>query len=93
MIFRMSDTGPPLVRDVLLELGWKEHDEEVDNETDWNLWWKSTRFTNSEIQSCVKSGEQKLNHIPNSSAMTKKVSLNVMVYSYTFTGLYGENTS
>lgn len=73
MIFRMHENGPPLVRSVLLDLGWKEYDEEID-ENDWNLWWKSSRFTTSEIQRGGKNrGEKKLNHIPNSSTMTKKV--------------------
>lgn len=76
MIFRMSDKGPSLVRNVLLELGWKEHNEEIDDENGWNLWWKTVRFTNSEIQKCVNPTEQKLNHIPNSSTMTKKVRTN-----------------
>ncbi len=38
-ILRMSETGPDVLRMVLLEMGWKEYDPDDGN---WDFWWKGT---------------------------------------------------
>jgi tubulin polyglutamylase TTLL2 len=75
LVFRLSkDKGPPIVREVLEEKGWREFNEEIDAEQEYHLWWKTQRFTKSELAKCsyYNSIKQWLNHVPNSSAMTKK---------------------
>ncbi|KAI8899153.1 tubulin-tyrosine ligase family-domain-containing protein [Globomyces pollinis-pini] len=71
LVYRISDTGPQLLKDVLDSLGWVPY-----NELDapyWNLQWKGSRFKKSDYESCQLY--QRLNHFPNTAILTKKDSL------------------
>ena len=71
LYFRLSENGPELLRQVLLERGWREYDEDADPY--WNLWWKGSRYTAKEYKEC--KDWQRLNHFPKSALITRKVSL------------------
>ncbi|ELU04904.1 hypothetical protein CAPTEDRAFT_72974, partial [Capitella teleta] len=74
LIFRLNDgPGPELLRHVFLERGWQEFDEDEHDEQDWNLWWRSSRFRNSDYEQL--QGWQRLNHHPKCTAITKKDAL------------------
>ncbi len=75
LVFRLNDhgQGPDLVRQVFLEKGWTEFDEETQPEHDWNLWWRTSRFRNCDYEDLMPW--QRLNHYPRSTAITKKDSL------------------
>lgn len=72
LVFRVNDhgQGPELVRQVFLERGWVEFDEDVQSELDWNLWWRSSRFRLCDYENL--SPWQRLNHYPKSTGITKK---------------------
>lgn len=72
LVFRVNDhgQGPELVRQVFLERGWVEFDEDIQNELDWNLWWRSSRFRLCDYENL--SPWQRLNHYPKSTGITKK---------------------
>ena len=74
-VFRLNDhgQGPDLVRQIFLERGWVEFDEETHDEWDWNLWWKTSRFRSCEHEQLLPC--QRLNHYPRATAITKKDSL------------------
>ena len=74
-VFRLNDhgQGPELLRQVFLERGWVEFDEEGQDDEDWNLWWRTSRFRNSDYET-LRSWQQ-VNHYPRSTAITKKDSL------------------
>ena len=42
LIFK-QDYMPSVVQNVLIELGWLEHDETANAEDEWNIMWKPTR--------------------------------------------------
>ena len=69
LVFRLGDNAPEILRDVCLDLGWKEYDE-GDEENDWNLWWKTSGFRTSDFEACRPW--QRLNHFPKSIAITRK---------------------
>lgn len=71
-VFRINDhgQGPELVRQVFLERGWVEFDEEEQNDSDWNIWWRTSRFRLSDYENL--SQWQRLNHYPKSTGITKK---------------------
>ena len=72
-----ADRGlPPVLRETLRSLGWAEFDEEAPPESQRpaNLWWRTNRFTASQITS-AKYPYQRINHYPKSSEITKKDSL------------------
>nr|KAG5704853.1 hypothetical protein BaRGS_001324 [Batillaria attramentaria] len=75
LIFRLNDNGqgPELLRQVFLEQGWTEHDEEVHEEHEWNMWWRTSRFRTGEYENIYPW--QRLNHYPKSTAITKKDAL------------------
>ncbi|XP_045197137.2 uncharacterized protein LOC123551914 [Mercenaria mercenaria] len=62
--------GPELVRQVFLERGWVEFDEDDQSESDWNLWWRTSRFRLSDYENLFPW--QRLNHYPKSTGITKK---------------------
>ncbi|XP_060585732.1 uncharacterized protein LOC132741554 [Ruditapes philippinarum] len=62
--------GPELVRQVFLERGWIEFDEDEQNDSDWNIWWRTSRFRLSDYENL--SQWQRLNHYPKSTGITKK---------------------
>ncbi|EDO42060.1 predicted protein, partial [Nematostella vectensis] len=71
VVFRLCDGAPELLRDVCLERGWHEFDEEaVDPDATWSLWWKSSGFRTGEYEDCRPW--QRLNHFPKTSAITRK---------------------
>lgn len=55
---------------MFLERGWAEFDEDEQEEHDWNLWWKTSRFRINEHDQVMPW--QRLNHYPVSHAITKK---------------------
>lgn len=73
LVFRLCDNAPAILRDVCLERGWREYEEEQDEEGAWNLWWKSSGFRTSDFESCFPW--QRLNHFPKSNSITRKDSL------------------
>ncbi|KAM8831299.1 putative tubulin polyglutamylase TTLL2 [Spinachia spinachia] len=68
LVFRLHDRGPEVVREVLLERGWKEYDQR--EEEDWNLYWRGTAFRNSEYHNLLPW--QRLNHHPKTVGITRK---------------------
>ncbi|KAE8601506.1 hypothetical protein XENTR_v10013696 [Xenopus tropicalis] len=70
LVFRLHDSTPQVVRDVLLERGWEEFDESDQAKTAWNLQWRSSAFCSSDHDS-IKPW-QRLNHHPRTSQMIKK---------------------
>lgn len=73
LVFRLQDRGPELLREVLLERGWEEYDEEEREEEDWNLYWRSTAFRSSEYHNLLPW--QRLNHHPKTVGITRKVTV------------------
>ncbi|CAH1228092.1 TTLL2 [Branchiostoma lanceolatum] len=70
LLFRLSDNVPEVVRQVLLERSWQEWDEDLHEEYDWNLHWRTTRFRVSDYNQTMSW--QRLNHYPKTDAITKK---------------------
>ncbi|XP_062604678.1 uncharacterized protein LOC134266461 [Saccostrea cucullata] len=62
--------GPELLRQVFLERGWIEFDEDSQEDYDWNIWWRTSRFRNCDYDNIQKW--QRLNHYPKSTGITKK---------------------
>lgn len=75
LIFRLNDhgQGPDLLGQVFLERGWVAFDEDKQDEDDWNIWWRSSRFRNRDYENLMPW--QRLNHFPKSAGITKKDSL------------------
>ncbi|XP_042359887.1 probable tubulin polyglutamylase TTLL2 [Plectropomus leopardus] len=69
-VFRLHDRGPEVVREVLLERGWEEYDQEEREEKDWNLYWRGSAFRNSEYLNLMPW--QRLNHHPKTVGITRK---------------------
>ena len=71
VVFRLCDKAPDFLREVCLERGWEEYNEDhLEESGDWNLWWKTQGFTTSEYKNCRPW--QRLNHFPKSTKITKK---------------------
>ncbi|XP_073529493.1 probable tubulin polyglutamylase TTLL2 [Phyllobates terribilis] len=70
LVFRLHVNTPRVVREVLLERGWEEFDEEKQSETEWNLYWRTSAFRISDHDN-IKPW-QRLNHHPGTAQMTKK---------------------
>ncbi|KAG8583232.1 hypothetical protein GDO81_008330 [Engystomops pustulosus] len=70
LVFRLHVNAPRIVREVLLERGWEEFDEETQSETEWNLYWRTSAFQTSDHDN-IKPW-QRLNHHPKTAQMTKK---------------------
>ncbi|XP_018412548.1 PREDICTED: probable tubulin polyglutamylase TTLL2 [Nanorana parkeri] len=68
--FRLHEGAPKVVREVLLERGWDEFDEEQQGEADWNLHWRTSAFRASDHNN-IKPW-QRLNHHPGTAQMIKK---------------------
>ena len=46
VVFRLCDKAPDILREVCLERGWEEYNEDhLEESGDWNLWWKTQGFT------------------------------------------------
>jgi len=78
LVFKLVQGGPPIIRDVCLHKGWRENCSDIEGDAaDYNLWWKNNRFTASEIEEANTSKlNKRLNHIPHSSLLTRKVRIN-----------------
>ncbi|XP_067391929.1 probable tubulin polyglutamylase TTLL2 [Emydura macquarii macquarii] len=70
LVFRLHDSVPEAVREVLLERGWSEFDEQEQNETDWNLYWQNSPFRMTDH--CSIKPWQRLNHYPETVRITRK---------------------
>ena len=72
LMFRINDhgQGPDLVRQVFLERGWVEFNEDTQHESDWNIWWRTSRFRTSDYEQIYPW--QRLNHYPKSTGITRK---------------------
>ncbi|XP_067274796.1 probable tubulin polyglutamylase TTLL2 [Pseudorasbora parva] len=70
LVFRLHGGAPQAVREVLLERGWEEYDEEEQEEGDWNLYWRSSGFRNSDYKNILPW--QRLNHHPKITCITRK---------------------
>ncbi|XP_073401186.1 probable tubulin polyglutamylase TTLL2 [Dendrobates tinctorius] len=70
LVFRLQVNTPRVVREVLLERGWEEFDEEKQSESEWNLYWRTSAFRISDHDN-IKPW-QRLNHHPRTAQMTKK---------------------
>ncbi|CAH1799549.1 unnamed protein product [Owenia fusiformis] len=75
LIFRINDNGvgPEIVRHVFLERGWIEFDEDQHCDYEWNFWWKTSRFRQSDYDQLMSW--QRINHYPKTSIITRKDSL------------------
>jgi len=64
---------PPILREVLGDRGWLEYDEDkaANEQPPFSLWWRTNRFTASQIGSAAYP-KQRINHYPKSSEITKK---------------------
>ncbi|KAJ8009051.1 hypothetical protein DPEC_G00084820 [Dallia pectoralis] len=69
LVFRLHEGAPDLVREVLLERGWKEYDKQQE-EGDWNLYWRASPFRNSDYDYMLPW--QRLNHHPKTVGITRK---------------------
>ncbi|KAM4694969.1 putative tubulin polyglutamylase TTLL2 isoform 1-T2 [Discoglossus pictus] len=67
LVFRLHESAPRVVREVLLERDWKEYDE---TETEWNLYWRSSSFRAADHDQ-IKPW-QRLNHHQGTTQLTKK---------------------
>ncbi len=70
LVFRLHGGAPQVVREVLLERGWDEYDEEEQEEGDWNLYWRASGFRKSDYENILPW--QRLNHHPKMSQITRK---------------------
>uniref|UniRef100_A0A665V9J8 Tubulin tyrosine ligase-like family, member 2 n=1 Tax=Echeneis naucrates TaxID=173247 RepID=A0A665V9J8_ECHNA len=70
LVFRLHDRGPDVVREVLLERGWEEYDEEERGKEDWNLYWRASAFRTSDYFKLLPW--QRLNHHPQTVGITRK---------------------
>ncbi|XP_053314770.1 probable tubulin polyglutamylase TTLL2 [Spea bombifrons] len=70
LVFRLHDSSPRVVREVLLERGWEEFNEQEQEETEWNLYWRSSAFRSSEHGNVMPW--QRLNHHPRTAQIMKK---------------------
>ncbi|KAJ3327713.1 putative tubulin polyglutamylase ttll2 [Blyttiomyces sp. JEL0837] len=71
LYYRMADTGPWLLKEVLEGKGWKQYDENEGGY--WNLWWKGSRYRASDYENCMPW--QRMNHFPKTAVITRKDSL------------------
>ncbi|XP_056419326.1 probable tubulin polyglutamylase TTLL2 [Hyla sarda] len=70
LVFRLHVNAPRVVREVLLERGWEEFDDENQSEAEWNLYWRTSAFQTSNHDN-IKPW-QRLNHHPRTAQITKK---------------------
>jgi len=71
VVFRLCEKSPDILREVCLERGWEEYNEDGgEADGNWNLWWKTQGFTSGEFEHCRPW--QRLNHFPKSTHITKK---------------------
>ncbi|CAM9884653.1 unnamed protein product [Bubo scandiacus] len=70
LVFRLHENVPSIVREVLLERGWSEFDKKVQDDADWNLYWRNSPFHMTDHHS-IKPW-QRLNHYPEAVRITRK---------------------
>lgn len=83
-IFRMGEK-PPLVRETLLRRGWTEWSEDVHEEMEWTLYWRSGGIKPSYIR--TSNGQQRINHYLKSGVITRKDQLQRVLRK--LKGVYG----
>mmetsp|Transcript_34924 Transcript_34924/g.39604 ORF Transcript_34924/g.39604 Transcript_34924/m.39604 type:complete len:645 (-) Transcript_34924:111-2045(-) len=84
-IYRM-EKGPPVVRRIFEELGWVEWDEAIHGADEWNITWRQTRPTVSEVK--YNKPYQWFNHFPKSGTITRKDNLSRHLRK--MKGIYGQ---
>lgn len=79
------DKAPAIIKDILDNQGWIEHDPAIHAEDEWNLWWRGYRPKPSEY----KRGRsyQKFNHFPKLNLLGTKDNLNRVMKHEKFTPL------
>uniref|UniRef100_A0ABM5FY72 Probable tubulin polyglutamylase TTLL2 n=1 Tax=Pogona vitticeps TaxID=103695 RepID=A0ABM5FY72_9SAUR len=87
LVFRLQDSVPNLVREVLLERGWIEYDEHEQDHEDWNLYWRNHPFRM--IDHWNIKPWQRLNHHPETIRITRKDYL--ARHLKRMKGIYGTN--
>lgn len=70
LVFRLHESAPQLVREVLLERGWMEYNEQEQEEGDWNLYWRASAFRSADFTNVLPW--QRLNHHPKTLGITRK---------------------
>uniref|UniRef100_A0A7M4FKR5 Tubulin tyrosine ligase like 2 n=1 Tax=Crocodylus porosus TaxID=8502 RepID=A0A7M4FKR5_CROPO len=70
LVFRLHESVPKVVREVLMERGWSEFDEQEQDKSDWNLYWRNTPFHVTDHHN-IKPW-QRLNHYPETVKITRK---------------------
>ncbi|XP_051511485.1 probable tubulin polyglutamylase TTLL2 [Myxocyprinus asiaticus] len=70
LVFRLHGGAPQVVREVLLERGWEEYDEQEHEDGDWNLYWRTSAFRSSDYENILPW--QRLNHQPKTIHITRK---------------------
>ncbi|XP_019335248.1 probable tubulin polyglutamylase TTLL2 isoform X2 [Alligator mississippiensis] len=70
LVFRLHDSVPKMVREVLMERGWSEFDKRQQDKSDWNLYWRNTPFHVTDHRN-IKPW-QRLNHYPETVKITRK---------------------
>ncbi|KAK1171497.1 putative tubulin polyglutamylase TTLL2 [Acipenser oxyrinchus oxyrinchus] len=73
LVFRLHEGAPEVVREVLLERGWVEYDEQEQEEGDWNLYWRASTFRSCDFDNILPW--QRLNHHPKTMGITRKDNL------------------
>uniref|UniRef100_H3ATC5 Tubulin tyrosine ligase like 2 n=1 Tax=Latimeria chalumnae TaxID=7897 RepID=H3ATC5_LATCH len=73
LVFRLHESTPSVVRDVLLEHGWVDYAEQEQDEGDWNLYWRVSDFRKTEYENIMPW--QRLNHHPKTFGITRKDNL------------------
>ncbi|EGD82252.1 hypothetical protein PTSG_02922 [Salpingoeca rosetta] len=81
MIFKLGDGVHPMIKQTLEAQGWIEFDPTKHDENDWNLHWKSSRFSALEFRDVQPW--QRLNHFQGSIDITRKDRLCRMVRKMT----------
>ena len=56
LIFKL-DYAPPVVAETLEQMGWREFDSKIDNESSWNLYWKTQRYNSKSNHNLLLTGQ------------------------------------
>uniref|UniRef100_A0AAY5EJD0 Tubulin tyrosine ligase-like family, member 2 n=1 Tax=Electrophorus electricus TaxID=8005 RepID=A0AAY5EJD0_ELEEL len=70
LVFRLNESTPEVLWEVLLERGWEEYDPLEQDEQDWNLYWCMSGFRNSDYENVLLW--QRLNHLPKTMRLARK---------------------
>ncbi|XP_006871254.1 PREDICTED: probable tubulin polyglutamylase TTLL2 [Chrysochloris asiatica] len=70
LVFRVDETTPEIVQNVLLERGWNKFDEQTQDDEDWDLYWRASSFPI--VKHANLKPWQLLNHHPGTTKLTRK---------------------